>query len=155
MSRHAHVFPDAPWSGTIADGSIPAMHHRAMRFGLAVHIVFSDNALKPLPLGLANHVDDIARCELADFEVDGAFQGSPVRKTKFPHELFRIRTALFKMAEKRAGDALFLLRIKADLHGGITVAFGGLNLRDGITARFYNSNGGRLALVIIDAGHTD
>ena len=99
MTRHAHVFPDATWSGAVADGAVAAVRLGTMRCALALEIVLLHHALETFALGFADNVDPIARLKLRDREIDVAFR-SVFRETKFPNELFRFRASLGKPAQQ-------------------------------------------------------
>ena len=71
-------------------------------------------------------------------------------------EALRSGAGFLEAAEIRLGDALFLLVVVADLHGGVAVLFRGLGLKDGVAGDVDDGDGDHGAgLFVEEAGHTE
>ena len=102
VARHAHVLPDAARRRTVADGAVPAMHHRTVGLRLAGHVVLLHDALEAFALGLADHIDESPDCELRHLEVDDAFELVPSGRRNSLTSFFGSTASLLEVAQERA-----------------------------------------------------
>ena len=91
VTGHAHVFPDAAWSGAVTDGTVTTMHRGTVGHWLAGEVVFLYRALKSFTFGLADDVNKLANFKMGDCHVSRFWSGFAVSETELADEAFRGR----------------------------------------------------------------
>ena len=131
------------------------MHHVTVGVRLTVHVVALHDALEATALDGADDVDHLADGELLDGEDVADLDFRSGREADFLEVADRRDAGLLEVAEFGAGETALLLFAEADLHGVVTVAEDGLDLRHGTRAGLDDRNRDEVVLPVVYLGHSD
>ena len=153
---HLLVFPNAAWSETATDGTCPAVHHGSVGLALAFEIVQFHGTLESLALGNTDRIHPLAFLKGLNAQLGiGSGEVLVAFEAEFANEILGLRTGLFEVAEVRLVGAAFLFVAHANLHGGVTVCFLLLDLKNIIIADINSCNADGFTIGVIDVSHAE
>src|SRR5690606_25983672 len=108
-SRHGLAFPDAAGIGARSDAARPAVHHVAVRLGLARVVVAAHHALEALPLARAEDVAPLAFVEEVEAGVLDFGELLVALEAELEDLALRLRSVRLQVPRLGAGEARLLL----------------------------------------------
>jgi hypothetical protein len=155
VAGHLLVFPDAARSGTAADSTGPAMHHRTVGHAETTESVALHCTLETATLSVADDVDPLTFAEGIKAWKFG-WKLSTTLESELLNEALWSGSCFLEAAEIRLGDTLFLLVVETDLNGSVTIALDGFGLKESVAGDVDDGDGDHgLRARIEQAGHTE
>src|SRR5207248_11799336 len=120
MPGHAHIFPDAARSRTIANGAVPPVCLGTVRCTLSMHVVFLHLPLESFAFIAAVHINEVARLKLCDVQVHFSIRQIGLQ-SKLSGKSFWFDAGLLERAQLRIVLSRFLLLSEPDSPGRVPV----------------------------------
>ena len=128
------------------------MHHRTVRLRLSCGVMLPNNPLKTFPFRPPHNVNNVSNNELinAENQITGR-----VRHSELALYFFGFNFGFLVLPELCLREPLWLLSVKTNLHGCVTVFFSCLPLNQHVAVSQHHSHSRRFPFFIINPSHPE